>query len=448
MGRLFGTDGVRGVVNRELTAELAMKVGNAAARVLSEADNGRPVIAVGMDTRISGDFLASALAAGICAASADVLMLGVVPTPAVAYLVRKYGVAAGVMISASHNPAEYNGIKIFSGEGYKLPDLLEEKVETLVLTEGVIACEGNNVGRITYAENACKDYADYISSTVGKDFGNLKVLIDCANGSASATAHAIFPKLCNCDIINAEPDGININEGCGSTHIDKLCEKVKAGGYDLGIAFDGDADRCLMVDADGETVDGDMILAMAVVDMKQRGTLNKNTVVGTIMTNFGFNKFCEQNEVTFIPTKVGDRFVLEEMLLNNYSLGGEQSGHIIFSEFATTGDGQLTALQVLDMLARTKAPISQLKRVMTRYPQYMINVKVSPKGKEKLYTDVTVKKSISDAGRELGSDGRIVVRPSGTEPLIRVMVECGNSETAQRIVNEVAQVIEQRLSGR
>ena len=187
-----------------------------------------------------------------------------------------------------------------------------------------------------------------------------------------------------------------------------------------------------MVDADGETVDGDMILAMAVVDMKQRGTLNKNTVVGTIMTNFGFNKFCEQNEVTFIPTKVGDRFVLEEMLLNNYSLGGEQSGHIIFSEFATTGDGQLTALQVLDMLARTKAPISQLKRVMTRYPQYMINVKVSPKGKEKLYTDVTVKKSISDAGRELGSDGRIVVRPSGTEPLIRVMVECGNSETAQR----------------
>ena len=407
MGRLFGTDGIRGVVNKELTADLAMKVGNAAARVLTDADGKRPVIALGMDTRISGDMLAAALAAGICAAGADVLQLGVVPTPAVAYLVRKYKADAGVMISASHNPAEYNGIKIFSGDGYKLPDLLEEKVETLVLGDSFHACEGASVGRITRAERAVEDYVD---------------------------------------IIFAEPDGVNINAGCGSTHLDKLCEKVVDGGYDLGIAFDGDADRCLMVDAAGEVVDGDMIMAMAAVDMKQRGTLNKNTVVGTIMTNFGFNRFCAENGVSFIPTKVGDRFVLEEMLINGYSLGGEQSGHIIFKEFATTGDGQLTALQVLDMLTRSDAPIGQLKRVMTRYPQHLVNVRVSPAGKARLFTDKVVRAAIDGAVSELGSDGRIVVRESGTEPLIRVMVECGDDEKAQRVVERVADSVRERLA--
>ncbi|MBR4439235.1 MAG: phosphoglucosamine mutase [Clostridia bacterium] len=445
MGRLFGTDGVRGVVNKELTADLAMKVGNAAARVLTEADGKRPVIALGMDTRISGDFLAAALAAGICAAGADVLELGVVPTPAVAYLVRKYKADAGVMISASHNPAEYNGIKIFSGDGYKLPDLLEEKVETLVLGGEFFACDGAAVGRVRRAERAVEDYVEYLASTVGGGF-KVRALIDCANGSASVTAPVLFPKLCDCDIIFAEPDGVNINAACGSTHMEKLCEGVVAGGYDLGIAFDGDADRCLMVDAAGEIVDGDMIMAMASVDMKQRGTLNKNTVVGTIMTNFGFNRFCSENGIAFIPTKVGDRFVLEEMLINGYSLGGEQSGHIIFKEFATTGDGQLTALQVLDMLTRSDAPIGQLKRVMTRYPQHMINVRVSPAGKERLYTDSVVRKAIDAAKTELGSDGRIVVRESGTEPLIRVMVECGDEEKAQRVVSEAAEVIRARLA--
>ena len=445
MGRLFGTDGIRGVVNRELTADLALKVGNAAARVLTDADGKRPVIALGMDTRISGDMLASALAAGICAAGADVLELGVVPTPAVAYLVRKYKADAGVMISASHNPAEYNGIKVFSGDGYKLPDLLEEKVETLVLGDAFHACEGASVGRITRAERAVEDYVEYLKSTVSGGFG-VRALIDCANGSASATAPVLFPTLCDCDIIFAEPDGVNINAGCGSTHLDKLCEKVVDGGYDLGIAFDGDADRCLMVDAAGEVVDGDMIMAMAAVDMKQRGTLNKNTVVGTIMTNFGFNRFCAENGISFIPTKVGDRFVLEEMLINGYSLGGEQSGHIIFKEFATTGDGQLTALQVLDMLTRSDAPIGQLKRVMTRYPQHLINVRVSPAGKERLFTDKVVRAAIDGAVSELGSDGRIVVRESGTEPLIRVMVECGDEEKAQRVVAQVADTVKERLA--
>ena len=445
MGRLFGTDGIRGVVNRELTADLALKVGNAAARVLTDAGGKRPVIALGMDTRISGDMLASALAAGICAAGADVLELGVVPTPAVAYLVRKYKADAGVMISASHNPAEYNGIKVFSGDGYKLPDLLEEKVETLVLGDAFHACEGASVGRITRAERAVEDYVEYLKSTVSGGFG-VRALIDCANGSASATAPVLFPTLCDCDIIFAEPDGVNINAGCGSTHLDKLCEKVVDGGYDLGIAFDGDADRCLMVDAAGEVVDGDMIMAMAAVDMKQRGTLNKNTVVGTIMTNFGFNRFCAENGISFIPTKVGDRFVLEEMLINGYSLGGEQSGHIIFKEFATTGDGQLTALQVLDMLTRSDAPIGQLKRVMTRYPQHLINVRVSPAGKERLFTDKVVRAAIDGAVSELGSDGRIVVRESGTEPLIRVMVECGDEEKAQRVVAQVADTVKERLA--
>ena len=445
MGRLFGTDGIRGVVNKELTADLAMKVGNAAARVLTDADGKRPVIAVGMDTRVSGDMLAAALAAGICAAGADVLELGVLPTPAVAYLVRKYKADAGVMISASHNPAEYNGIKVFSGDGYKLPDLLEEKVETLVLGDEFFACEGASVGRITRAERAVEDYVEYLKSTVSGGF-KVRALIDCANGSASATAPALFPALCDCDIIFAEPDGVNINAGCGSTHLDKLCEKVVAGGYDLGIAFDGDADRCLMVDAAGEIVDGDMIMAMAAVDMKQRGTLNKNTVVGTIMTNFGFNRFCAENGISFIPTKVGDRFMLEEMLINGYSLGGEQSGHIIFKEFATTGDGQLTALQVLDMLNRSDAPIGQLKRVMTRYPQHLVNVRVTPAGKERLFTDKVVRAAIDGAGRELGSDGRVVVRESGTEPLIRVMVECGDEEKAQRVVAQVADTVKARLA--
>lgn len=447
MGRLFGTDGVRGVVNKELTAELAMKVGNAAARVLTEAGGKRPVIAVGSDTRISGDFLAASLAAGICAAGADVLMLGVIPTPAVAYLIREYELDAGIMVSASHNPAEYNGLKVFSGDGYKLPDLLEEKVETLVLGGNIFACEEKKVGKIKAAETAVADYVRHIKSTVKRTrFDGIKVLIDCANGSASVTAPVLFPACCDCDIICAEPDGLNINQNCGSTHMENLCKRVKTGGYDVGFAFDGDADRCLIADSDGEIVDGDMIMAMAALDMKQRGTLTRNAVVGTVMTNFGFGKFCEENGLTFISTKVGDRFVLEEMLINNYSLGGEQSGHIIFREFATTGDGQLTAFQVLDMLVRTGAPIGQLKRVMKRYPQRMINVEVGRAGKERLYTDSVVRRAIAEAEKKLGGSGRIVVRESGTEPLIRVMVECGDEDREQEVAKRVSDKVRERLS--
>ncbi len=448
MGRLFGTDGVRGVANTELTCELALNIGRGAAQVLSAGTRRRPVIAVGCDTRTSSDMLSSALIAGLCSYGADVINLGVVPTPAVAFLVGKYKADAGVMISASHNPAEYNGIKIFSGDGYKLPDELEEQIEFLVLDDcESLACPtGDGVGKVTLAQNSCKDYIDHLRSCVPNSFDGIKVAVDCANGSASATAERLFASLGDsCKIFNSTPDGSNINRNCGSTHLEQLSKTVKEGGFDVGVAFDGDADRCLCVDENGDVIDGDMIMAMCALDLRERGKLNKDTVVGTIMTNFGFGKFCEENGLRFVATKVGDRFVLEEMLLEEYDFGGEQSGHIIFRDYATTGDGQLTAIQLLSMMKRKKAPLSELSHIMKRYPQTMINLRVAHEGKVRFYTDKDVKQAIEAAKKELGKNGRIVVRPSGTEPLIRVMAEGDNEEDIQRIARKVADVIADKL---
>lgn len=451
MGRLFGTDGVRGIANRDLTCERAMEIGRAAASVLTDGCRHRPTFVVGSDTRASSDMLGAALIAGLCSVGADVIQLGVVPTPAVAYLVGKYKADAGVMISASHNPAEFNGIKLFSGNGFKLPDMLEERIEDIVLDRLSVGNlpEGGEVGRLTYADTAAEDYIRHVCSTVHYSLEGMKIAIDCANGSASKTAPTLFRKLgADVHVLSATPDGVNINQNCGSTHMEALAEYVKANKMDCGIAFDGDADRCLCVDELGNMIDGDMIMAICSLDLKKRGKLNRNTVVGTVMTNFGFGKFCEDNGLRFIATKVGDRYVLEEMLLEDYSFGGEQSGHIIYRDFATTGDGQLTAAQLLSMMKCEAKPLSELASVMTRYPQTTVNLTISPEGKLAFYTDADVNAAIEEAKAELSQNGRILVRPSGTEPLIRVMVEGMDEEQISVIANRVSDVIRDKLGAK
>lgn len=448
MGRLFGTDGVRGVANQTLTCELALNIGRAAACVLSANTEHRPKFIIGSDTRISSDMLISAICAGLTSVGADVAVLGVIPTPAVAYLVGKYHADAGIMISASHNPAHFNGIKIFSSDGFKLPDALEEQIETLIIYNnlGNYVVTDNKIGKVSYFQNAAEDYISHLLSTINGDLSDLKIAVDCANGSASVTAKTLFSNLkAQVAILNDKPNGMNINQNCGSTHLEELQEYVKNNGLDLGIAFDGDADRCLFVDEHGNVIDGDYIMAVCALDMRERKTLAKNAVVGTIMTNYGFTKFCEENNFKFIATKVGDRFVLEEMQLEDYSFGGEQSGHIIFKDYATTGDGQLTALQLLEIVSRKKQTLSKLASVMKKYPQFIVNIPVSTEGKLKFYTDVHIKEAIEKAKNSLSNNGRIVVRPSGTEPLIRVMTEGDDKQLTESTANSVAQIIAKRL---
>ncbi len=415
MGRLFGTDGIRGIANKDLTCELATQLGRAAAQVLTNKSNLHPRVLIGKDTRLSSDMLESAMAAGLCSIGASVLTLGVVPTPAVAYLVEKYKADAGIMISASHNSFEYNGIKIFSGDGFKLPDDLEERIEDIILGKTDISDQlpqDEGLGTVTRAESAVRDYIEHVKSTVHFALDGMKIAIDSANGSASATAETLFTELgAQVTMLNDKPDGINVNDNCGSTHMEGLIEYVRTHELDAGVAFDGDADRCLMVDEKGNFVDGDFIMAICALDMKSRGKLNKNTVVGTIMTNLGFQKFCEDNGMRFEATKVGDRYVLEQMRLDNFSFGGEQSGHVIFRDFATTGDGQLTACQLLSLLRRRQAKLSSLATVMQRYPQTMVNISVTPEGKLAFYTDQRVRAAIEKVSETLGNDGPAAPSP-------------------------------------
>lgn len=449
MGRLFGTDGARGVANSELTCELAMNIGKAAAMVLTEGRNTCPKILIGKDTRISSDMIEGALIAGLSSVGADIITLGVIPTPAVAFLVGKYKADAGIMISASHNPCEFNGIKILSGDGYKLPDALEEQIEAIVLdhVEKYPCPTGEKIGRLTRAENAIKDYVDHVKTTVPFALDGMNIALDCANGAASTTAKELFEALgANVHIIHDKPDGTNINKDCGSTHMEDLQKYVIENELDAGLAFDGDADRCLAVDDKGNIVDGDYIMAICALDIKSRGKLAKDTVVGTIMTNMGFIKLCEENGINFIATKVGDRYVLEEMLLEEYNFGGEQSGHLIFKDFATTGDGQLTGAHLLSILKRRQAKLSSLATLMQKYPQITVNVKVSAEGKLKFYTDHEIKRATKEAKKTLADTGRIVVRVSGTEPLIRVMVEGEDTKLIEKTAKQVAQVIEKRLN--
>lgn len=449
MGRLFGTDGARGVANTELTAELAMNIGRAAAMVLINDEVEHPTILIGKDTRLSGDMIEGALIAGLCSVGANVKLLGVVPTPAVAYLIGKYNADAGIMISASHNPFEFNGIKIFSSDGCKLPDDLENRIEEIVLDNVVpyAIAKDENIGKITRLETAADDYVDHVAKSVGCDLEGMEIALDCSNGSSSRTAEKLFTKLgAKVHVLFDKPDGININKDCGSTHIGRLQSYVREHKLCCGLAFDGDADRCLAVDENGNLVDGDYLIAICAKDMKDRGMLKKNAVVGTVMTNMGFNKFCEENDMTFVSTKVGDRYVLEAMLREGYNIGGEQSGHIIFLDYATTGDGELSGTMILSIMKRTGEKLSTLAKIMERMPQVLINVKVSAEGKLAFYTDKEVKAEINRVTEILGDRGRILVRVSGTEPLVRVMLEGENLEEIQNLAEEAAQVVRERLS--
>lgn len=444
MGRLFGTDGARGVAITELTCETAMQIGRAAAIVLAKKTKHKPKIIIGKDTRISSDILESALVAGICSIGADAVILGVVPTPAVAFLVEKYEADAGVMISASHNSVEFNGIKLFDGTGYKLSDEVEEEIEALILDnpEKITLASGCDVGRISYAKDAAWDYIRHIIKTIDGDLSGIKVAIDCANGSASVTAERIFKGLgANVMLIHAEPDGTNINEKCGSTYLTAISEFVRSNKCHLGVAFDGDADRCLAVDENGEIIDGDKLIAIFAKHMRDKGTLNRNTAVVTVMTNLGFTNFAKANGINMLTTKVGDRYILEQMLLNDYSLGGEQSGHIIFREFAKTGDGQLTAVQLMNILKLSEGAMSTLAGIMERYPQVMINVKIASKWKENWKNVDEIEQIIDLYQKKLGSTGRILVRESGTEPLVRVMVEGKRFD----LINDVAVKIADKI---
>jgi len=458
MGRLFGTDGARGIANTDLTCELAIKIGRAMAMALglTASEGVRPQVLIGMDTRASSTMLANALAAGLNSVGVDAVMAGVVPTPAVAHLVPLWGCRGGAMVSASHNPCEYNGIKLFQAGGGKFPDALEERVEALILDETDVPplIIGGHVGRTLPGEAAVPDYLRHLRAAVPatlsaqlKAQGIRRIALDCSNGSASVTAPRLFSDLgFTYDLLSAAPDGENINAGCGSTHMHRLQEFVRArDDIAAGFAFDGDADRLLAVDEHGDLVDGDKIVAICAKQMKTAGHLKNNTAVVTVMTNLGFHAFCKKNEIECEITTVGDRYVLERMLEKNLSIGGEQSGHVIFSEYAATGDGQLTALMLLEAMRKSGRPLSALAGEMEVFPQVMVNVKVSNLGKLRCNSDEEIKLAVARAEAELGGAGRVLVRVSGTEPLIRVMLEGRDAARIETLAGEIAEVVRERL---
>lgn len=449
MGRIFGTDGARGVANTEISCTLAMDIGRAAAMVVARDHHKRkPVFLVGHDTRISHDMLESAIAAGLCSVGADVVTLGTVPTPAVAYLVANSDADAAIMLSASHNPYEFNGIKIFGAEGFKLTDEVEMEIEEIVL-DHVLPYDlkwNDELGVIRSGETLVEQYIDHIVSTVEGDLSGIRVAADCANGSASATAAKIFAKLgADVTILNDKPNGVNINDNCGSTHIDVLGKYVRENGFDLGVAFDGDADRCLAVDESGELVDGDKLIAIFASQLKQEGKLANNTAVVTVMSNMGFFKFAEQAGIHVEKTSVGDRYVLQNMLEHGHCIGGEQSGHIIFREFMTTGDGQLTAVQLLRAIKKSGKKLSELAQLMQVYPQVILNVRADKEMKRMVKVDEGVLKRQQQLEEGMNGNGRILVRPSGTEPVIRIMVEGLDREAIMNAAKSMEQIIIERL---
>lgn len=447
MGRLFGTDGARGIANAELTCELATNIGRAAAYVLTEKTTEKPKVLIGKDTRVSSNMLEMALAAGLCSVGADVVLVGFVPTPAIAFLVNDRQADAGIMISASHNPCEYNGIKIFDSNGYKLPDSLEEEIESLVLDDmsPIDFPTGEEVGSVFMRYDYVDLYIDHLVKSVNADLSGLKIAIDCANGCASFTAEKLFKRLgANVYMMHDNPNGVNINHHCGSTHMDDLIDYVNGHDVDLGLAFDGDSDRCLAVDENGKLIDGDRMIAVFALNLKNRGLLKDNTAVVTVMTNLGFKHFAKANDIDVVETKVGDRYVLEEMIKHGYVIGGEQSGHIIFKEFATTGDGQLSGAVLASVLASTNKPASEIASVMNVLPQTLVNIKAPAELKAKLNTDHDIKNAIKETADILGERGRILVRASGTEPLIRVMLEGENIAEIKKLAKNVAKVIEEK----
>jgi len=444
MGRIFGTDGVRGVANTELTADLAYKLGRAGAYVITEGTH-KPRIIVGKDTRISGDMLEAVLCAGILSVGAEVIKVGVVPTPAVAYLIRKYNADAGVVISASHNPVEYNGIKFFNSQGYKLKDELEDKIQSIIESDfkGVPTPIGEQLGRMNVKYDADEDYIEHAISTVEGDLKGLKIALDCANGASYITSVKAFRKLgAEVLVINNDPDGININKECGSTHPERLMKYVLDNDCDLGLAFDGDADRCLAVDEKGNLINGDFIMAICGRYLKEIGKLNKDTIVVTVMSNLGLDIALEKENIKTIKTKVGDRYVLEEMLKGNYKLGGEQSGHIIFLDYNTTGDGLVTGIQIASVVKKSGQKLSEIASMMTELPQVLVNAKVPNNMKNIHEIDNEIKEEIKKIEDKLHGCGRVLIRPSGTEPLVRVMLEGKNQSELDEMAHALAKLIE------
>ncbi len=437
MGRMFGTDGVRGIANKELTSQMAYNLGRAGAYVLTEGAH-KPKILVGKDTRISGDMLEAALVAGILSVGAEAIILGVIPTPAVAHLTRKYGADAGVMISASHNPVEYNGIKFFDNKGYKLPDELEDEIQRVIESgfEGVPSPVGADIGSSQVEVGALDDYIDFAKETIAVNLKGLKVALDCANGAVYKAAVRAFRELgAEVYIINDNPDGTNINEKCGSTHPEELMDYVVRKGCQVGFAFDGDADRCLAVDEKGNLVNGDFILALCGKHLKEINRLKDDTVVVTVMSNLGLDIAFKEMGINCLKTKVGDRYVLEEMIKGNYVLGGEQSGHIIFSKYNSTGDGLVTALQIASIVKKNTKPLSELCSIMKELPQVLVNATV-PNNKKNIYLeDEEIVKAINEVEAKLNGVGRVLIRPSGTEPLVRVMLEGENQEEINEMAN-------------
>ena len=444
MARMFGTDGVRGVAGSELTIELATQLGQAGAYVLTKEQEHQPTIIVGCDTRISGGMLASALMAGICSVGANAIYVGVVRTPAIAYLTRKHKVDAGVVISASHNPMEFNGIKFFNGDGYKLSDALEDEIEALIHSnmDGVTLPTGSGVGRIDYRFDLRDEYVEFMKKCVPVDLKGLKIVVDCAEGASYYTSVRTLEDLgANLIPIHITPDGTNINANCGSTHMDELQARVVYEKADLGIAFDGDADRMLAVDENGKMVDGDQLMAICGNYMKEKGTLKKNTIVVTVMTNLGFTLMGEEKGIHVEKTRVGDRYVLENMLQNGYNIGGEQSGHIIFLDDNTTGDGLLSALHLLQVMVETGRKLSDLAAVMEVLPQALVNAKVPNHKKDKFMEYAEISDAIKKVEERFGGEGRVLIRPSGTEPLVRVMIEGKNQVEIDNDAKKLADLI-------
>lgn len=448
MGKLFGTDGVRGIANSDLSSELAYKLGRVGGYFLTKGKK-RPKMVVGMDTRISGDMLEGALSAGLNSAGIDVLYLGVLPTPAVACMIKILEADGGVMITASHNPVEYNGIKFFNEKGLKLTDLMENSIEEYILNDLDIdfVPVAGEVGRKIRIENPVRKYMDFLKDTIDVDFKGLKVAVDCGNGAVYKAAPELLNELgAQVYVIHNDPNGININVNCGSTKPEEIQKLVLETGADIGLSFDGDADRLIAADENGNIVDGDHVLAICGISMKEKGNLKSNTVIGTVMTNMGLDICLGEKGINIIKTNVGDRYVLEEMLSGNHSIGGEQSGHIIFLDYNTTGDGLLTAIQLLSVMKDKNTKLSKLANVMKVMPQVLVNARVA-EGKKKAYMeDETIRNKIEEIEKHFDGKGRVLIRPSGTEPLVRVMIEGENLEELKMHANELAALIELQLN--
>ena len=445
MSRLFGTDGVRGVANEELSPMLAMQLGQAGAYVLTKENKHKPTIMVGCDTRISGDMLANALMAGACSVGANAVYVGVVPTPAVAYLTKKYKVDAGVVISASHNPVEFNGIKFFDGSGYKLPDALEDEIEALLKSDmkDIKFPIGSGVGKIKYRTDAREEYINHAVQAVNTDLSNLKIVVDCAEGAAFYTSVEALKEMgAEVIAIHNNPDGTNINANCGSTHMGELKARVVYEKANIGLAFDGDADRLLAVDENGKIVDGDQIMAIVGNHMKEQGKLKGNTIVVTVMSNLGFFLMAQEKGIKAEQTKVGDRYVLERMREIGASLGGEQSGHVIFLDENTTGDGLLSALHLLQVLVETGTPLSELAKIMEVLPQALVNAKVPNHKKERYMEYPEIAAAIGKINDKFAGEGRVLIRPSGTEPLVRVMIEGKDQQLIEKEARKLAELIQ------